>query len=268
MPTNGYDTSSQALPYPEAEVEYQDHAVNNPLPVASSGTGGNTSSLYSFLSASASAFTNPTPSSASKKSLKDRSQMKLQQPAQQQEHASNDADGTLDDNSFMDHEYETSTKPIRNPFYRRRRFWWICALSTTILLAIFVPLLVIVILPKVAQAMINASTMEILQMKMTNPQERSVQVSADAAIVGIPSLFAATVVFQTPVQVFWVRGHDDQPRVGQMAFGTIEKKAFSKAQFTQETTLEIADPQLFGDFAKVMVGPRSVTVDRFHLVQD
>ncbi|KAF8940998.1 hypothetical protein BGZ58_003420 [Dissophora ornata] len=90
-------------------------------------------------------------------------------------------------------------------------------------------------------------------MNMTNPQETFVQVSVDAAIDGIPSIFAATVEFQEPVQVFWVRGPGDQPQVGQMTLGTIEKHAFAKAQFTQATTFEIADPQLFGDFAKVMM---------------
>lgn len=124
-----------------------------------------------------------------------------------------------------------------------------------IFLAIFIPLLLLVILPKVAQAMINGSTMNIIQMNMTNPQETSVQVSVQAAIEGIPSLFAATVEFLEPAQVFWVReGSGGQtPKVGQMSLGVIEKKAFAKAEFTQATTFQIADPVLFGEFAKVMV---------------
>ncbi|KAF9908346.1 hypothetical protein EC991_009898 [Linnemannia zychae] len=93
-------------------------------------------------------------------------------------------------------------------------------------------------------------------MNMTNPQETSVQVSVEAAIEGIPSLFAAKVEFLQPAQVFWVRedsGNGQAPRVGQMSLGVIEKKAFAKAQFTQATTFEIADPVLFGEFAKVMM---------------
>ncbi|KAG0219902.1 hypothetical protein BGX33_012113 [Mortierella sp. NVP41] len=119
--------------------------------------------------------------------------------------------------------------------------------------AIFIPLLLLVIIPKVAQAMINGSTMNILQMNMTNPQERSVQVSVEAAIEGIPSLFAAQVEFLESAQVFWVKGNGQIPNVGQMSLGVIEKKAFAKAQFTQATTFEIADPVLFGEFAKVML---------------
>ncbi|KAF8977670.1 hypothetical protein BGZ46_007222 [Entomortierella lignicola] len=92
-----------------------------------------------------------------------------------------------------------------------------------------------------------------MQLDMTNPSNSSVQVSVDAAIVGIPTIFAATVEFQEPLQVYWLRGPEDQPRVGQMSLGTINKRAFAKATFTQVTTFEIADPQLFGEFAKIMV---------------
>jgi hypothetical protein len=41
--------------------------------------------------------------------------------------------------------------------------------------------------------------------------------------------------------------------MGQMKLSMIEKRAFSKAEFTQATLFEITDPQLFGEFAKVMV---------------
>ncbi|KAG0222447.1 hypothetical protein B0O80DRAFT_533138 [Mortierella sp. GBAus27b] len=265
MPSTGQDIGSQALPYDEAEVEYQDHCDSDHPHAAPSSTGSSPSSFYSFIS-----FRNSTPSlqpntPPQPRSIKQQAadatailstfRFPTKSPKKQQliQLKEQGHDGSFDDHSFTEYEYETSIKPFRKPFYRRRRFWWICAVSTILFLAVFVPVFLIVILPKVAQVMINASTMEILQMNMTNPQEKSVQVSVDAAIVGIPSMFAATVDFHAPVQVFWTRGPGDQPRVGQMTLGTIQKKAFSKARFTQQTTFEIADPQLFGEFAKVMM---------------
>ncbi|KAG0003441.1 hypothetical protein BGZ65_001698 [Modicella reniformis] len=266
MPSTPHDPKSQSLPYSEAETEYHDQSDNNHSLAASSRIGSKSSSFYSFLTASSLASKNTPKRRSTKEQAADAtfalstlrssipSNHKPQQRTQPRDNnGSGNDNNDLDDYSFMNYEYETSTKPYRKPFYRRRRFWWTCAISTVLFLAAFIPLLLIVILPKVAQAMINASTMEIRQMNMTNPQERSVQVSVDAAIVGIPTMFAAKVEFQAPVQVFWVRGPDDQPRVGQMTLGTIEKRAFAKAQFTQATTFEIADPQLFGEFAKVMM---------------
>ncbi|KAF9353568.1 hypothetical protein BGX26_008671 [Mortierella sp. AD094] len=251
---------SQAMPYSETETDYQDYDNDDgsPLPTEHSQTGSRPSSFYSFVSS-----INTTSSLRSKKSSRSRKSVKKvaskflsNNKNDIQLHGygnGNEGIGDHDEDSFENYEYDTAVKPYRKPFYRRRKFWWYCAISTVVFLAIFIPLLLIVIIPKVAQAIMNASTMQITQMNMTNPQERSVQVSVNAAIIGIPSIFAATVEFQEPVQVFWLRGPGDQPRVGQMSLGTINKRAFAKAEFTQATTFEIADPQLFGEFAKIML---------------
>ncbi|KAI7817253.1 hypothetical protein BC939DRAFT_532922 [Gamsiella multidivaricata] len=256
------DQHNSALPYPVEETDYQDHhAVLSSR--APSQTGSKPSSFYSFVSTSSS--TRTSPSIRSKKSSQSRGGTKekiytstphslncgKQHTVLQNYSGNNDDDGGM--KSFVEYENEASIKPYQKPFYRRRRFWWTCTISTALFLVIILPLFLIVILPKIAQAMINTSTMKISQMNMTDPQERSVQVSVEAAILGIPSMFAAKVEFQTPVQVYWVREQGDQTKVGQMNLDTIEKRAFSKAQFTQATVFEIVDSHLFGEFAKVMM---------------
>ncbi|KAG0005278.1 hypothetical protein BGZ80_001763 [Entomortierella chlamydospora] len=251
---------SLAMPYSDTETDYQDYDNNDggPLPIEYSQTGSRASSFYSFVSS-----VHTTSSLRSKKSSRSRKSVKKvvseflssnENDIQLRGYGNrNGSTSDYDEDLYEDYEYDTAVKPYRKPFYRRRRFWCYCAILTVVFLAIFIPLFLIVILPKVAQAIMNGSTMQIAQLNMTNPQENSVQVSVNAAIIGIPTIFAATVEFQEPVQVFWLRGPGDQPRVGQMSLGTINKRAFAKAEFTQATTFGIADSQLFGEFAKIMM---------------
>ncbi|KAG0336822.1 hypothetical protein BG004_007892 [Podila humilis] len=111
----------------------------------------------------------------------------------------------------------------------------------------------------------DSSTMSILQLNMTEPREREIKVSVDAAIVGIPTIFAAKVEFLEPIQVFWIRDDDDnddedsqsQPKVGLLSLGVIDKQAGAKARFVQSTIFQIMDPILFGEFAKAMIASDS-----------
>ncbi|KAI1317655.1 hypothetical protein EDD11_008083 [Mortierella claussenii] len=271
------EPTSAAVPYPETETEYQDY---DPAPQSR-----RSSSFYSFISSVSSTNTaslrSKTSSIHSKKNIVNgssgpSSSCSLPNDSKQAIRLqrtptglSRNSDGQYDHESLQDYQYDTTIKPPpQRPFYRRKKFWWICLIMTIIFLAGFIPLLLIVIIPKVAQVIMDGSTMGILQMNMTNPQERSVEVSVEAAIGGIPSLFGAIIDFQGPLEVNWVRGTesigldvggdggsqaDAQPRVGQMSLDTIVKKAFAKAEFRQATVFEIADPQLFGEFAKTMV---------------
>ncbi|KAF9962074.1 hypothetical protein BGZ72_010680 [Mortierella alpina] len=262
---------SSALPYPEEETDYHDQTGDGTSSFAPSRTESRPASFYSFLSGSSTRSHAPSPLSKTSSQTCSNNEIHSsvlptvgnlkKAPLSEKPHdaASEELD-EHDLDSLQAYDYETSTRPYQKPFYRRKRFWWLCTIATIISLAIFVPLLLFVIIPKIAQAVMNASTMQIVQMNMTNPQERSVQVSVNAGILGIPSMFAATVEFLEPVQVFWIREGAEgqsQPRVGQMVLGTIEKKAFEKAQFIQATTFEIADPVLFGEFAKVMMASDS-----------
>ncbi|KAG0055160.1 hypothetical protein BGZ83_009462 [Gryganskiella cystojenkinii] len=267
MPTSipSHDPTDPALPYNDDEIEYQDHNSNPP-------TASRPSSFFSFLSTdSSSRPTHMTDSSAKKRlSLNFNISNTIANPEKSKhllDSLNDDEEHNNDSFEEYEHEYETEKRPYPKPFYRRKKFWGICLVSTCIFLAIFIPLLLIVIIPKVAQLIMNSSTMTILQMNMTHPQETSIQVSVDAAILGIPSLFAATVEFQAPVQVYWIRTAsagggvpttaDSQPKVGTMQLGSIKKKAFSKAEFSQQTTFQIMDPVLFGEFAKVMMASES-----------
>ncbi|KAF9192374.1 hypothetical protein BGZ50_008637 [Haplosporangium sp. Z 11] len=228
-----YNIEGTALPYPETETDYQDQTDNlNPGSVSIPPRTDNTPTSYISFGSKRSSTLSTSSSLTSKGSSHSRKndadnekttavEATTMEPmfCEKQAQHSNDRCGMQEDEDdskdldSLNYEYETATRP----------------------------------------------TMEIKQMNMTNPQERSVQISVEAAIIGIPSLFAAKVEFQEPVQVFWIRRGDEvpgsmrQPRVGQMSLGTIEKRAFAKAEFTQETTFEIADPILFGEFAKVMM---------------
>ncbi|KAG0327643.1 hypothetical protein BGZ99_007224 [Dissophora globulifera] len=273
-PSAQIDPHTSALPYPESETDYHDqtHDRDGTTSLATrSQRETKPSSLLSFLSIiSTSSPTrtanslqsqhgNTTSTTGTNSTASIAHSLHTTPPSLSYDKTFASASNEdKNDDSIYEYEYESAVKPYQAPFYRRKKFWWTCTIVSLLSLAIFIPLLLIVIIPKVAQAVMNASTMQIQQMNMTNPQEASVHVSVAAAIVGIPSIFAATVEFQEPVQVYWVRGAaaaagDQQPRVGQMSLGTIVKKAFAKAEFSQSTIFEIADAQLFGEFAKVMM---------------
>ncbi|KAF9435146.1 hypothetical protein BGZ76_006814 [Entomortierella beljakovae] len=238
-PKSHHTKDSKEIPYPDNETDYQDYGDNASFYSAHSRSGSRAASVLSLTTS-----VNSMISLRAKKLKKNMNRDIQLQTFEIERH---------DSDSFGDYEYDSATKPYRKPFYRRKRFWLKCSIFTVLFLAIFVPIFVIIILPKVAQAIMNGSTMAIDKLDMINPRENSVQVSVTAAILGIPSMFAATVEFQEPVQVYWQRDTTDQPRVGQMNLDTINKKAFAKAEFTQSTVFEIADPQLFGEFAKTML---------------
>ncbi|KAG0070926.1 hypothetical protein BGZ93_009694 [Podila epicladia] len=255
--------NSDGMPYSSSEVEYYDFAddTTSTHPSQSRQSRGlsffRSSSVYSTApslkrssaSASISSLAKdekiPAPSTHSSEPTTDCN-----------EKTSNNSDSFFisDDQEF---EYETDEKPYKAPFYKRKRFWWICSGSTAVFLCIFIPILIVYIIPALCQFIMDSSTMSILQLNMTEPQERQIKVSVDAAIVGIPTIFAAKVEFLEPIQVFWMQDSGQQPKVGLLSLGMIDKKAGEKARFVQSTTFQIMDPVLFGEFAKVMIASDS-----------
>jgi len=55
-------------------------------------------------------------------------------------------------------EYEDVKQPNRPKFYRRRKFWYCCIPTTIITIIIAVVLALYVIMPKIAQGLMNKAT--------------------------------------------------------------------------------------------------------------
>ncbi|KAF9963329.1 hypothetical protein BGZ65_004367, partial [Modicella reniformis] len=90
----------------------------------------------------------------------------------------------------------------RTRFYKTKRFWVKCIVILILVLAIFIPLLLLVILPKLVQSIVNGSTMSMTQLNMTDVTETSMKVSLSGGIANA-GIFPATIDFPEPIIVSW-----------------------------------------------------------------
>ncbi|KAF9933286.1 hypothetical protein FBU30_005870 [Linnemannia zychae] len=152
-----------------------------------------------------------------------------------------------DHESFREYEYDSVTKPYQQPFYRRKKVIWTCLIGTIVFLAIFIPILILVIIPKVAQHMLDTSSMNILQLNMTNPGETAVTVSVSAEVGGIPKIFTADMDFTEKVTVSW-----KNQVIGSMSLTPVHVSK-GKGAIQQSTTFAIENKDAFAAFAQDML---------------
>ncbi|KAF9585476.1 hypothetical protein BGW38_002192, partial [Lunasporangiospora selenospora] len=192
--------------------------------------------------------------SSSKASLTEKDDSRLPYPNNETEYRSitaekrpvNDDLNNDDHESFQEHEYASEHPPRQKPFYRRKRVLITCAIGTVIFLAIFIPLLILVIIPKIAQALLDSSSMQVKQLNMASPAEEQMSVAVTAQVGGIPKIFSAELSFTEDVQVFWKDG-----LIGTMTLSPVSVKG-GKGDIQQETGFKIVNGQLFAAFAKEM----------------
>ncbi|GJJ75771.1 hypothetical protein EMPS_08129 [Entomortierella parvispora] len=99
-------------------------------------------------------------------------------------------------------EYDEVTKPQTRPFYKRRKYWIFCAIMTVIIVAVAVPIALFVILPKIAQTILNKSSMSFNSIQITNPTNSSMTMAMDGKL-GNTGPFSATIVFPQPIDVYY-----------------------------------------------------------------
>lgn len=150
-----------------------------------------------------------------------------------------------DEKDPMDEEYGHAAEK-RKRFYQTKRFWIRCALITVVILAIFIPLLLFVILPKLVQSIVNHSTMSMTQLNMTDATETDVKVSLTGGIANA-GIFPATIDFPEPILVQW-----EGKTLGKMHMSSVSASG-GKADIVDSTTFTIVDKEAFSTFAKAMV---------------
>ncbi|KAF9535886.1 hypothetical protein EC957_001793, partial [Mortierella hygrophila] len=99
-------------------------------------------------------------------------------------------------------EYEDVKQPNRPKFYRRRKFWMFCIPLNIIGIIIAVILALYVIMPKIAQGLMNKATINFTQIDITNPTATSM----DITMVGKMEKtgpFHADISFPGTVTVSW-----------------------------------------------------------------
>ncbi|KAK3829395.1 MAG: hypothetical protein J3Q66DRAFT_435774 [Benniella sp.] len=128
--------------------------------------------------------------------------MSNQTPSHEVEHNQNlPYDENEEDYHEFD-EYDEVTKPQARPFYKRRKYWIFCAIMTVIVVAVAVPLALFVILPKVAQSIINGSGMSFKSIQITNPTETSMDMAMLGSLTNTGP-FSATIKFPEPIEVYY-----------------------------------------------------------------
>ncbi|KAK3847341.1 MAG: hypothetical protein J3R72DRAFT_431184 [Linnemannia gamsii] len=157
------------------------------------------------------------------------------------------------DETFDEYDEEhghAAEKRVR--FYKTKRFWIRCLVILVILLAIFIPLIIFVILPKLVQSIVNHSEMSMNQLNMTDATETSMKVSLTGGISNA-GIFPATIEFPEPIIVSW-----EGKRLGSMKMSTV-KASGGSASIVDSTTFTIIDKEAFAVFAKDMLSIESFT---------
>ncbi|KAF9355180.1 hypothetical protein BGX26_006889 [Mortierella sp. AD094] len=144
-------------------------------------------------------------------------------------------------------EYDEVTKPQTRPFYKRRKYWIFCAILTVILVAIIVPLALFVILPKIAQIIINGSNMSFKSIQITNPTNNSLTMSMDGTL-GNTGPFPATIKFPQPIDVYY-----NDVLLGSMSLPDTKASGGKGALNVPEATFNINDEAAFGNFSVDML---------------
>ncbi|KAF9103461.1 hypothetical protein BGX27_010563 [Mortierella sp. AM989] len=156
-----------------------------------------------------------------------------------------------DDFDTYEEEWEHTVEK-RKRFYQRKRFWVKCILITIVILAIFIPLIIFVILPKLVQHIVDGSDMSMNQLNMTDVTENDMKVSISGGI-GNAGIFPATIEFPEPIIVSW-----EGRKLGSMNMASV-KASGGKASILDSTTFSIIDKDAFATFSKEMMTIESFT---------
>ncbi|KAF9434266.1 hypothetical protein BGZ76_008312 [Entomortierella beljakovae] len=150
-------------------------------------------------------------------------------------------------------EYSEATKPQTRPFYKRRKYWIFCAALTVILVAIIVPIALFVVLPKIAQLIINGSNMSFKNIQITNPTNTSITMSMDG-VLGNTGPFPATIKFPEPIEIYY-----NDKLLGSMNLPDTKASGGKGALVVPEVTLSINDESAFGNFSIDMLNKEMFT---------
>ncbi|KAF9956763.1 hypothetical protein BGZ70_009768, partial [Mortierella alpina] len=153
--------------------------------------------------------------------------------------------------AFEEYEEKAPRIKVAVPFYRRRTVIVGCCVLTILFLAMFIPLLIYVIIPKIAQLMLNSATMDIKQINMTNPTETTIGLSIDAQVGNIIKVVSAELQFTEDIQVHW-----QGQLIGSMNLDTVYIKS-GRGAIAQTTGFNILNPTAFSAFVSDMLSSES-----------
>ncbi|KAF8984175.1 hypothetical protein BGZ46_008689 [Entomortierella lignicola] len=99
-------------------------------------------------------------------------------------------------------EYAEEKQASRPKFYRRRKFWFCCIPSTIIIVIVVVILILYVIMPKIAQGLMNNATINFSQIDIANPSPSAMDIAMQGDMYHTGP-FHAEISFPGSVSVSW-----------------------------------------------------------------
>ncbi|OZJ03376.1 hypothetical protein BZG36_04495 [Bifiguratus adelaidae] len=157
-------------------------------------------------------------------------------------------------------------KPRR--FYRKRKFWYICVPVNVILIIVIVLITLFVILPKIAQIIINGSSLTVNKVAISfqNPSSSSPSKrdttdynstfwqTLDAKLSNTGP-FSATIDFPNPINVQW-----EGNNLGSLTLDSVYVSG-GGGSFTQTKQFNVTDQNTFANFTKYLVNAETFTWD-------
>ncbi|KAG0264521.1 hypothetical protein DFQ27_001190 [Actinomortierella ambigua] len=157
-------------------------------------------------------------------------------------------DHEVEYDEFEEHEI---TKPAARPFYKRRKYWIFCAILTVVIVAIAVPVALFVILPKVAQSIVNQSKLSFNSIQITEPTNTTMKMALNGAL-NDAGPFHATVSYPVPIQVFY-----QGQKLGEMTDMPQTEASGGKGSIEGTASFTVTDEAAFSSFSKDMLGQKS-----------
>lgn len=178
-------------------------------------------------------------------------------------HTSNDQRGLRDD-QMMEEYSEKAAPPPKPRFYKRKRYWVICAIQTVIVTVVAVVLALYVIFPKVAQSLMNKSQIDVTAagITFTKPNDLTgttyskrdgddmnstfyMNMESDLSHTGP---FSAKIKFHNPIQIFY-----NESYLGDIFIFNETSISGGNGKLNAITPFLIRDQAAFASFAKTML---------------
>ena len=168
------------------------------------------------------------------------------------------------DDVMMEEYSEKPTAPPRQRFYKKKKYWIICAIQTVIVTVVAVVLALYVIFPKVAQSLMNKSTIDVTAANIAFTKPDSLPTSTYAkragddmnstfymhmeSKLGHTGPFSATIKFHNPVNIFY-----NDTYLGDIFFYNDTHISGGNGQLDADTPFLIRDQAAFAAFSKTML---------------
>ncbi|KAF9934826.1 hypothetical protein FBU30_010799 [Linnemannia zychae] len=148
-------------------------------------------------------------------------------------------------------EYDDVKQPTRPKFYRRRKFWIFCIPNLIIAIIVAVILALYVIMPKIAQGLMNKATINFSQIDITNPTATTM----DIVMVGEmdhTGPFHAEISFPEPVTVSW-----NNTILGTTVIPGTSTASGGHGALNLQSSFQVTDAAAFTAFSSYMLNAES-----------